>query len=158
MDEAGQENQVKGVVVREGGIDDIEAMRTIQRNDGYEHAYYLEPDRLEKLLKRGETFFLAYFDGKPIGFSSVDFEVRARLHFLSVLETESKRGVGSALMRTMLEESRRRGYKSAHTYVEANSTKEDFLRRFGFDNIGKFGNRYGQGKDATIWSIDLNKE
>ena len=54
-------------------------------------------------------------------------------------------------MRRMLDEARGKGYSSAHTYVEADSPKEEFLTKMGFYKVGMYRDRYGKGNDASIW-------
>lgn len=52
----------------------------------------------------------ASIDETPAGFSSVDCEIRARVHFLSVDQTFTRRGIGSMLMKTLKNEVQKRGY------------------------------------------------
>ena len=142
-------------IIRYATPEDIKYLRLIQSNDGFEHVYYLNKDRLENLFKRGEVFLIAFIGEKPVGFGSIDFEIRARLHFLSVDISVKGKKVGASLMLRMLDECKQRGYKFAHTYVEVNTNKEDFLVKFGFKNIGIFKDRYGKGLDSSIWQKDL---
>lgn len=136
---------------------DIPILIKLQKNDGFIHQYYLTPERLERLFHRGEHFFLAMLDGVPAGFASVDFEIRARIHFLSVDEKFIRQGVGSCLMEVMKEKSKQYGYVRLGVYVEANSTLEYFLSKHGFNHVGYYKNRYGNGKDATIWEVEIVK-
>lgn len=142
--------------IRKASQNDFAAIIAIQKNDGYDHHYYLTVDRLKRLRRRGEVFFVAIVDGQLAGFAGVDFEQRARLHFLCVLTQYQKRGIGSALMRRMLRETVGRGHKSAHSYVESPSSKEVFLAKQGFAKVGFYQDRYGLNKHASIWQIQLN--
>lgn len=143
----------KDVRFRRATKKDIPTIIMLQKNDGFPHQYYLTHERLERLFNRGELFFLAAVDGIPAGFASVDCEIRAQAHFLCVDKNYTRRGIGSLLMRTLINEAKERGYTRLYSYVESNSTKEDFLKKFGFVQVGYYKNRYGNGQDASIWEI-----
>lgn len=144
------------VSYRKSRRENILAMIAIQKNDGFQHQYYLTSKRLEGLFLRGEQFFLAVSDGTPVGFGSVDCEVRAQVHFICVDKEYSRRGVGRNLMKLCLKEAKQRGCKRVCSYVEKHSSKESFLVRMGFHEVGVYKDRYGNGVDASIWEISLN--
>lgn len=143
------------IVIYQGTVNDISTYIALQRNDGFSYQYYLTPERMKRLFDRGELFFLATLNGIPVGFASVDCEIRAQAHFLSVDRNNARRGVGSMLMKTLMDEAKKRGYGRLSVYVEANSTIEVFLQKHEFIQVGYYKNRYGNGKDATIWEVDL---
>jgi len=143
-------------VIRQGNVKDIPIYIELQRNDGFPHQYYLTQERLKLLFDRGELFFLATLEGTPVGFSSVDCEIRAQAHFLCVDKNYTRRGIGSLLMKTLMDEAIKQGYTRLCSYVEANSTKEIFLQKYGFIQVGYYKNKYGNGQDATIWEVDLS--
>lgn len=134
---------------------DIQTLITLQKNDGFPHQYYLTPERITRLLNRGELFFIAIAEGAPVGFASVDCEIRAQAHFLCVDKRYTRRGIGRLLMQTLMNEAIKRRYTRLCSYVEANSTKEVFLQKHGFVRVGYYKNKYGNGQDATIWEVDL---
>lgn len=134
---------------------DIDSCLAVQRNDGFSHQYYLTSERMRKLFFRGEQFFLAEQDGVPVGFGSVDCEVRAQVHFICVNQAYKRKGIGSGLMRRCLEYAKQAGYSRACTFVESNSSKEPFLEKMGFHKVGFYNDRYGNGVDASIWEISL---
>ena len=142
-------------VIRQGTVEDIPTFITLQRNDGFSHQYYLRPERLERLFDRGELFFLGTIDGIPVGFSSVDCEIRAQAHFLCVDNNYTRRGIGNLLMKTLMSEAQKRRYTRLCSYVESNSMKEVFLQKHGFVQVGYYKNKYGNGQDASIWEVDL---
>lgn len=144
----------KDLHIRRATKTDITSIITLQENDGYPHQYYLTNERVERLFDHGELFFLAILDGIPVGFASVDCEVRALAHFLCVDKNYTRRGIGSLLMRTLINEAKKRVYARLSSYVETNSKKEDFLQKHGFVKVGYYNNRYGNGQDATIWEIE----
>lgn len=90
-----------------------------------------------------------------MGFGSVDCEIRARVHFLSVDQNYARRGIGSMLMKILMDEAKNRGYGRLGIYVDADSPIEIFLQKHGFVQVGYYKNRYGNGKDSTIWEVDL---
>lgn len=137
---------------------DIFTLITLQKNDGFPHQYYLTTERILRLLDRGELFFMATLDGAPIGFTSIDCEIRAQAHFLCVDKRYTRRGIGSLLMRTLIDEASKRRYTRLCSYVEASSTKEVFLQKHGFVQVGYYKNRYGNGQDASIWEVELTKK
>lgn len=134
----------------------FEHMRVMQANDGTIHHYLLTDERIQKLFNRGERFFMAYQDGKPIGFGSYDFETHAYLHFLSVYLDHQRQGAGRSIMNTMLEECRLSGASQVHTFVEEGSDKERFLEHMGFKQSGNFEHKYGEGQHASIWRYTFN--
>lgn len=140
--------------IQQATKNDIPVLITLQKNDGFPHPYYLTSERLDRLFDRGELFFIATIDRIPVGFASVDVEIRARAHFLSVDQRYKRKGIGSRLMTTLIEEVKHRGYVRLSVYVEANSTIEHFLQKHGFIQVGYYKNRYGNKKDATIWEVD----
>ncbi len=134
---------------------DIPAFIRIQKHDGFPHQYYLTKGRLEKLFDRGEQFYVISIHGTPVGFGSVDCEIRAQVHLICVDAAFAGNGIGRTLMRLCLARAKQRGCKRACSYVEANSSKEPFLVKMGFHQVGLYKDRYGNGVDATIWEIAL---
>lgn len=141
--------------IRRATKKDIPTLIHLQNSDGYPHSYYLTSERLARLFDRGELFFLASIGGTSAGFGSVDCEIRAQAHFLSVDRNYARRGIGSALMKTLQNEAKNRGYGRLSLYVDAGSAIEVFLKKHGFVQVGHYKNRYGNGKDATIWEVEL---
>ncbi|MEK9143856.1 MAG: GNAT family N-acetyltransferase [Patescibacteria group bacterium] len=140
--------------IRPATREDIPTFIQLQKNDGFSHQYYLNRERLELLFDRGEQFFVATHEGKPVGFASVDCEQRATAHFLCVDKKHKRRGIGRLLMKTLIDETKKRGLSRLDSYVEANSSKEIFLEKNGFVLAGFYTNRYGNGQDASIWKIE----
>ncbi len=140
---------------RHAGLSDIPKMIDIQKNDGFPHQYYLTKKRLERLFDRGEQFFVVEQSRNVVGFGSIDCEIRAQVHFICVDKMYSRQGVGRSLMKYCLDEAKQKGCRRACTYVEANSSKEPFLVKMGFHQVGFYKDRYGNGIDATIWEVSL---
>ena len=143
------------IKIRKATIKDIDLIIDIQKRDGFTHSYYLNRKRLKELFKRGEIFFIAFLDKKAVGFASVYIEIRARLHFISVIKEHSKKGIGSLLMQKVINEAKRRGKKMMYVYTEKNSPVERFFIKNGFKKVGYFKNRFGEGKHGNIFSLYL---
>lgn len=141
--------------VRPATEKDIPSCIAIQRNDGFPHQYYLTAARLQRLFARREQFFLAEDRGVPVGFGSVDCEIRAQVHFICVDQAHIRKGIGRSLMRRCLDYAQQAGCRRVFSYVEAQSSKESFLERMGFHRVGFYKDRYGNGVDASIWEISL---
>lgn len=140
---------------RRASLSDIPKLIDAQKNDGFSHQYYLTCERLEKLFKRGEQFFVVEHNGKIVGFGSVDCEIRAQVHFICVDKKYSRQGAGRELIKCCLDEAKDKGCKRACSFVEANSSKEPFLIKMGFHQVGFYKDRYGNGIDASIWEVSL---
>lgn len=143
-----------GIHIRSATKRDTTTLIELQKNDGFPHQYYLTQERLERLFDRKELFFIATREGKSVGFASVDYEQRATAHFLSVDQNNRKNGIGSLLMKTLIDDAKKRGHTRLSSYVEANSSKEIFLEKHGFVQVGYHKNRYGNGQDASIWEVE----
>ena len=142
------------MIIRPFSKNDTDTVIQLQKADGFPHQYYITRERVETLIKRGELFFLIFSpENIPVGFASVDLEIRAQLHFICINQQYSKRGYGSALMLKLIDEAKKHGYDRVSSYVEAGSNKETFLKKFHFEQVGSYRNRYGNGVDASIWEL-----
>lgn len=143
------------IVIRKADRGDITSILDVQKHDGFDHTYYLSKDRLENLFRRDEMFYVAIVRGKLVGFASVDMEIRANLHFLSIDKDFQGRGLGTSLLKIVLQESVKRSCKSIFIYVEVDSLLEKFLLKKGFKKVGIYESRYAPGKDAHILAMDI---
>ena len=98
---------------------------------------------------------MAFYDGNAVGMISVDFEIRAKLHFFSIRQDHQGKGAGTALLAKVLEEAKNRNYSSVYVYVEVDSPVEKFLLNRGFEKVGYYRDRYIKGKHANILEIVL---
>jgi len=145
------------IKIRKAKIQDWKTIQHIQKNDGFSHAYYINEDRIRRLLKRGEIFLLAFLENKPVGFASIDFEIRAVLHFISVLKISQGKGVGDSLLKTVKNETLKRKYNHVIIFSEKSSFMlNNFLKKNEFKKVGYHKDRYGNGRDGIIWSLNLN--
>lgn len=135
--------------------EDVQSMIRIQKHDGFPHQYYLTEKRLLRLFDRGEQFFVIEKYHEIVGFGSIDCEIRAQVHFICVDNRQARQGIGRRLMQRCLQVAKTSGCKRAYSFVESRSTKEPFLAKMGFHNVGFYKDRYGNGVDASIWEIAL---
>lgn len=145
--------------IREAGVGDVNAIIDIQKNDGFKHAYYLTPERVGKLFEKDQVFYLVENDARPVGFACADFDVRTWIHFFSVLKDFRGRGAGSALLGKIIEESRARKINMVFVITEkdADSLIGLFKKR-GFEEAGFHKDRFGAGKDGSIWNLKLEDQ
>lgn len=124
----------------------------IQKNDGLEHSYYLTEDRIERLADSGEKFFVFYEDEHFVGMASIDLEIRAQLHFFSILKENQKKGLDKKMLDLLLEEVGKHEveHQTIHCFSEPDSPLVNFLKKEGFEEVGFYKNRYQNGKDAVI--------
>ena len=116
----------------------------IQKNDGYQHAYYL--------VEAGEKFYILYEDEQFVGMACVDAEIRIQLHFFSVIEKFQQTEAGAKMLELLLEEVKKQKvqHKTMHCFTEEDSPLLKFLMKQGFEEVGFYKNRYQNGKDAVI--------
>ncbi len=131
---------------------DLNLMIEIQKDDGFLHSYYLTSTRLSRLFRRGELFYLVYRSGNPVGFCSLDCEIRCQIHFFSIIQKYTHQGIGSEMLKFMLLEVKKNGYQEVHVFVEQSSPVENFLVKRGFLKVGFYKDRYGASKNANIYN------
>lgn len=138
--------------LKQAGETDFAHLVFIQKNDGFEHAYYLTEDRIERLVESGEQFYILYVDNRFVGFAAVDAEIRIQLHFFSVLTNEQGQGFEAKMLELLLDEVRNKTvqHHTIHCFTEVDSPLLTFLKQQGFEEVGFYKNRYQNGKDAVI--------
>ena len=135
--------------IQRAGPTDYQTISDVQSDDGYSHAYYLTNDRYEKLLARGEQFYIAYSRNIPVGMFSVDLEQRAVLHFFSIRQSHINKGYGSELLSFACSLAIH-NHSSILVFVETNSPLKQFLITRDFKIVGYQKNRYGDCRNAHI--------
>lgn len=145
------------ISIRKAVMEDSIELIDIQENDGFDHAYYLTPDKIHDAMRMGQRFFIAEKGGETVGFAAAIFEgLRSRLRFLSVYEEFQREGIGTTLLDAVLEEVRQEGSEYLSLYLDTgsgtheNNKMYDFLSRYGFKEAGIERNRFGQDRDAII--------
>ena len=144
--------------VRFATEEDTSIIMGLQKEDGYRHAYYLNPERIRELMGKGQQFYIASIGDFPFGFACVDFDVRAWLHFLSVSHDAQHKGIATALLNRAVEDSKKDGI-STLVFVSDQKAKDmkGFLKDHGFEKAGFHKNRFGPNRDGTIFNLDLLK-
>ena len=144
------------LIIKKISLDFAPQLITIQKNDGFKHAYYLTKERLGKLFSNGEEFFGAFTENNSlVGFASINTDViRIRIHFLSIDQQFQGNGIGSALIKHILSIAKDKKVRNIYVYTEIDSPLETFLLKRGFAKAGYFKKRFGD-KDADILSFYL---
>ena len=144
--------------VRFATEEDIDAIIEIQRVDGYQHAYNLNPERVRQLMDKKQQFYIASIGDVPLGFACADFDVRTLLHFLSVSLDAQHRGVSTALLNKVVEDSKKHGITTLFfvSDVKAHDMR-GFLKDHGFKKAGIHKDRFGLNRNGTIFNLDLLK-
>lgn len=151
-----KESETENIAVRLGTEKDIDSILRIQKEDGYPHAYYLTAQRVRRLLKKGQVIYVALEEDGAIAFSIVDFDVRAWIHFLSVIKDEQRKGIGLSLVNEIIKESQNRGINLVYIIPEQDAEKIDgFLRNYGFIKRGYHKDRFGPGRNGIIWNFHV---
>lgn len=131
---------------------DLAHLVFIQKNDGYEHSYYLTEDRIERLIEAGEKFFIFYKDEQFVGMAGIHLDVRVELHFFSTTLSDTQAEDADKLLEALLQQVR--DYKTLHRtmfcYSEPDAPLVSFLKKHDFETVGFYKNRYQNGKDAVI--------
>lgn len=124
-------------------------MRAYQSLSDYKYTSRSEVKNYFKwLYKRDkEGFFVAEKEGQPVGFIAVDGnwidqegEKVLEIHELFVLPEERRKGVGSMLLKKILEYGKEKGLKRVELWVgKTNHQAICFYKKFGFKEIGTWG-------------------
>jgi ribosomal protein S18 acetylase RimI-like enzyme len=143
------------VVVRRGGPQDVRFLR-----DMLHHAYYWKeraPDTgpgpvalyVKAWGRRGDTAVIALDKGFPVGAAWYRLFDRERPGYgfvdertpelaIAVVPNARGKGVGTALLRTLLERARADGYPTISLSVDrANAGAIDLYERYGFARVGE---------------------
>ncbi|HEX9817875.1 MAG TPA: GNAT family N-acetyltransferase [Patescibacteria group bacterium] len=136
---------------------DFEKIRRIQKEDGYDHSYYLTSDRLRRLFQRGERFFITYLNEEPVGMFSLDIEIRAKLHFFSIIKQLQKKGIGREMLKFAVVKVKETSKEISvmYCYSEKNAPLAEFLKKNNFQEVGFYKNKFMNGRDAVVLEIKI---
>lgn len=99
----------------------------------------------------GVWFTLACIDGRPVGFALARAILNeAELLLLATLPTMRRRGIGGALLRSVMADARDRGAEMLHLEVRANNDAVQLYRGAGFRKIGERRDYY-RGNDGKVF-------
>lgn len=112
-------------------------------------------DNVQNMLREpGFTRIALGRDGRPAGFAIVTHErgsPRASLNAIAVTPEERGQGVGSALMRAILEEALRRGARSLRLVTaDSNLSALDLFMKHGFTLERRVARYYARGQDGVV--------
>lgn len=152
--------EVAGVTLRDMTEADVPAVDALERRlfpvDAWPlHMFYDE-------LAQPETrrYLVAEVDGLIVGYAGLMcIEPIADVQTIAVVPEFEGRGIGSALLTFLVDESRRR--KAADLLLEVradNPRAQQLYLRFGFEQIHVRPRYYRDGTDALIMRLALNDE
>ena len=99
----------------------------------------------------GVWFTLACIDGRPVGFALARTVLdEGELLLLAILPAMRRRGIGAALLRTVMADARDRGAAFLHLEVRANNDAVHLYRGQGFEKIGERRDYY-RGNDGKLF-------
>lgn len=99
----------------------------------------------------GVWFTLACIDGRPVGFALARSVLdEGELLLLAIKPAMRRRGIGGALLRSVLADARDRGAEMLHLEVRANNDAVALYRSVGFRKIGERRDYY-RGNDGKLF-------
>ncbi len=97
----------------------------------------------------GVWFALAWHGARPAGFALARTVLdEAELLLLAIRPAMRRRGIGAALLRSIMADARARGATSIHLEVRAGNEAVRLYRREGFEKMGERADYY-RGKDGA---------
>ncbi|HSX55434.1 MAG TPA: ribosomal protein S18-alanine N-acetyltransferase [Sphingomonas sp.] len=99
----------------------------------------------------GVWFAIAWSGNRPAGFALARAVAdEAELLLLAIRPAMRRRGIGTALLRSILADARERGADILHLEVRANNEAVRLYRNEGFEKIGERRDYY-RGKDGKLF-------
>jgi ribosomal-protein-alanine N-acetyltransferase len=99
----------------------------------------------------GVWFSIAWLDGNPAGFALARVVAdEAELLLIGIAPAMRRKGVGTALLRSIVADARDRGATTLHLEVRANNDAVQLYRAQGFQKIGERRDYY-RGKDGKLF-------
>jgi RimJ/RimL family protein N-acetyltransferase len=137
---------------------DFQTIIDLQKQDGFKHSYSLTKERLARLSKRGELFYIVESNNRPVGMISLDIEIRARLHFFSIHKDFQRKGIGTEILHKIISELKHsfEDVKVVFCYSEKNAPIVNFLKKNSFKEVGFYRNRFRNDRDAVILERELH--
>ena len=116
-------------------------------------------ESLQDQMKSGHQFFMAYLNGKPIGFASVSDEHNHlfKLNKLYVLPEIQKSGAGKALLQEVIQYAKQNNAKELQLQVNRNNSAKDFYLKHGFKILFESDFEIGNGyfMNDYVMSLEL---
>jgi ribosomal-protein-alanine N-acetyltransferase len=148
--------------LREGGVQDLPQVAAIMQ-EAFDAKYgeaWTSAQCLGMLSLPGVWLVIASLDGDDMGFALARTTLdEAELLLLATRPNARRRGIGGALLRSVVAEASARGAKRIHLEVRSGNDAVGLYRREVFAKVGERPNYYrgksGQLFDAHTYSRDL---
>lgn len=141
-------------------MDDLDEVMEIERMC-FTQPWTREMFKSDLLQTEFTYYIVARFKGKLIGYAGMWVAGgEAHITTIAVHPNYRRRGVGSTLMRTLLEEALRRGAEIAVLEVrQSNTAAQQLYRKYGFRPIGVRRGYYSNPtEDALVYELSLTKD
>lgn len=153
---------VNFVELREGGVQDVSAVAAIMQ-DAFDPRYgeaWTAAQCLGMMALPGVWLVIASMDDQDAGFAlSRAAGPEAELLLLATRRSARGRGVGSALLRSVIAEAKGRGIEDLHLEVRSGNDAVRLYQREGFAKVGEryhyYRGRDGNSYDAHSYSRKL---
>lgn len=150
------------VELREGGVQDVSAVAAIMQ-DAFDPRYgeaWTAAQCLGMMALPGVWLVIASLDDQDVGFAlSRVAGPEAELLLLATRRSARSRGVGSALLRSVIAEAKARGVEDLHLEVRSGNDAVRLYQREGFAKVGErhyyYRGRDGNSHDAHSYSRKL---
>ncbi len=136
-----------------GGPADLATVNAIM-TDAFDPRYgeaWTNSQCLGMIALPGVWFSIAWTDNKPAGFALARTVLdEGELLLLAIRPAMRRRGIGTALLRSIVADSRERGASTLHLEVRANN---DAIRLYHAEGFAKIGERrdYYRGTDGKLF-------
>jgi [ribosomal protein S18]-alanine N-acetyltransferase len=146
-----------GVTLRSMNVADIGAVHTLERRLFPVDAWPVQMFHDELAQSQTRHYLVAEISGQIVGYAGLMcIEPVADVQTIAVVPEFEGRGIGSALLTELIEESRRRHAADVLLEVRADNPRaQDLYRRFGFEQIHVRARYYRDGIDALIMRLQL---
>jgi len=153
---------VNFVELREGGVQDVSAVAAIMQ-DAFDPRFgeaWTAAQCLGMMALPGVWLVIASLDDQDVGFAlSRAAGPEAELLLLATRRPARGRGVGSALLRSVIAEAKARGIEDLHLEVRSGNDAVRLYQREGFAKVGEryhyYRGRDGNSYDAHSYSRKL---
>ena len=146
-----------GVTLRSMNGADIPAVHVLERRLFPVDAWPLQMFHDELAQAETRHYLVAEVAGEIVGYAGLMcIEPIADVQTIAVVPEYEGRGIGSALLRELISEGRRRGAADLLLEVRADNPRaQQLYRRFGFEQIHVRRKYYRDGVDALIMRLEL---
>lgn len=153
------------IELREGGVQDLPSVGRIMQA-AFDPAYgeaWTQPQCMGMMALSGVWLLVASIGGRDCGFAMARAMLdEAELLLLATSPGVRGRGVGGALLRAVIAESRNRGATKLHLEVRAGNGAIRLYHREGFEKVGERRGYYrgtsGEALDALTLARPLSQK